>query len=145
MAQLTQKTNQFNLTTKRYTTADIQSYLDNDFVFSFSATDKLGDSGVVGMIIIRKEDEKATIDTLLLSCRILGRRIEEAFFIEILDFLQENNFKKVVGEYIPSQKNQMTKNFYANFNFSEVEENKFELDLTTYNSKKINFIKVSHE
>ena len=71
--------------------------------------------------------------------------MRKPFFIEILDFLQENNFKKVVGEYIPSQKNQMTKNFYANFNFSEVEENKFELDLTTYNSKKINFIKVSHE
>ena len=145
LAQLTQKTNQFNLTTKRYTITDIQSCFDNDFVFSFSATDKLGDSGIVGMTIIKKEDEKAIIDTLLLSCRILGRRIEEAFFIEVLDFLKDNNFKKVIGEYIPTQKNQMTKNFYSNFKFSEVEENRFELDLTTYNSEKINFIKVSHE
>ena len=89
------------------------------------------------MTIIKKENEKAKIDTLLLSCRILGRRIEEAFFIEVLDFLKDNNFKKVIGEYIPTQKNQMTKNFYSNFNFSEVEENKFELDLTTYNPEKL--------
>ena len=93
MSQLSQKTNQFNLTTKRYTEGDIKSFIENDNskVIAFSVTDKFGDSGVTGLCIINFHDETQSveIDTLLMSCRIIGRNIEYAFIDYIIKIIED--------------------------------------------------------
>ena len=112
ISQLTQKTNQFNLTTKRYSLIDIENLMENDSVYSFSVEDKFGDMGIIGVLIIKSN----LIDTLLLSCRAFGRNIEKTMLSEALE---HNNIFPVYGNYIPSKKNAMTKNFYTDNGFIE--------------------------
>ena len=86
---MSQKTNQFNLVTKRYTDGDIQNFINdsNSDVYTLSVTDKYGDSGITGLCIILFDNSKksAEIDTFLMSCRIIGRNIEFAFMDFIID------------------------------------------------------------
>jgi FkbH-like protein len=111
ISQLTQKTNQFNLTTKRSSVSDIESFMQSGSVYSFSVKDRFGDMGIVGAVIIDKENN---IDTFLLSCRAFGRYIEKAMLSEAL---KHNNKYPIFAEYISSNKNKMTENFYAENGF----------------------------
>jgi FkbH-like protein len=111
ISQLTQKTNQFNLTTKRSSVLDIENMMAHGSVYSFSAEDKFGDMGIVGVVIIDKDNK---IDTLLLSCRAFGRHIEKAM---IFESIKHNNKYPIYAEYISSNKNKMTENFYAENGF----------------------------
>lgn len=123
IAQMTQKTNQFNLTTHRYTEADIQNFIkDGAKVYCLSVKDKFGDNGITGAIIIGIENGVASIDTLLLSCRILGKDIEFAFVNSILNILQEKGIKQVIAQYIPTAKNGIVSDFYDKMDFSLVSE-----------------------
>ena len=81
ISQLTNKTNQFNLTTKRYTEAEIENKMNssNFNVIALSVSDRFGDFGITGVAILETDDSITSIDTFLLSCRILGRKIEEQF------------------------------------------------------------------
>jgi FkbH-like protein len=140
IAQLTQKTNQFNLTTKRYSDSQIQSFVENGaMVYCMKVKDKFGDNGITGVIIILLDAlaKTATIDSLLLSCRILGKGIEEAFVIFILNKLKAAGYKKVNATYLPATKNEQVKNFYEKLGFEITEENsivegskKYSLDLS---------------
>lgn len=113
VAQLTQKTNQFNLTTHRYTEDDIKQLLaDGAKIWTLSVKDKFGDYGLTGVLIIR--DEK--IDTLLMSCRILGKGIEKAFVLSVLKQYSKN----VHAEYIPTVKNSQVADFYDKLGFEMV-------------------------
>lgn len=134
IAQMTQKTNQFNLTTHRYTEADINSFIANgDSVYCISVSDKFGDNGITGEIIIKHNGDEAEIDTLLLSCRILGKDIEKAFVKVMLNLLNQNGIAKVKARYIQTAKNAQVANFYDKLGFNLVSEDagekQYELNL----------------
>jgi FkbH-like protein len=135
IAQMTQKTNQFNLTTKRYSEADIDDLAKSGaLVTCLSVVDRFGDNGVVAVAIIKKKDLTAIIDVFLMSCRVIGRDIERCFFNLIYNHVSKNGFTKMVGEYIPTQKNGQAKDFYMSVGFSRQSEGsggllKFELDV----------------
>ena len=123
LAQLTQKTNQFNLTTRRYTETEIEHFLKdiNHYVFSCGISDKFGDSGTTVMAIVKPGDEEgkqAQIDTFLMSCRVIGRNIETAVMLEILNFLKTKGFSKVTADFFPTAKNNQVVEFYEGCGFS---------------------------
>ncbi|WP_297647021.1 HAD family hydrolase [uncultured Treponema sp.] len=134
IAQMTQKTNQFNLTTRRYSDADIRKILDDGGkIWCISVKDKFGDNGITGAIIIKDD----YIDSLFLSCRILGKNIEKAFVKTILSVLKEDGTKIIKAEYIPTQKNMQVADFYDKCGFTLISEKdrnkKYELKLAEYN------------
>lgn len=113
VAQMSQKTNQFNLTTHRYTESDIRSFITRGAkIYTLSVCDKYGDSGITGACIVKVDGQSATIDTFLLSCRILGKRIECEFLKFVLAELVKMDVKKVSASYIPSAKNIQVADFY---------------------------------
>ncbi len=140
ISQLTNRTNQFNLTTRRYTETDIKKMTESSdyYVCSIKSKDKLGDNGVVGVAILRIINEEAYIDTFLMSCRILGRSIEEALLIHIINKTKELGVKSLIGEYIPSKKNIQTKDFYKSRGFSAYGQ-KGELELWSTRIERCNF------
>jgi len=122
LAQLTQRTNQFNLTTRRHTETDIRNFAKSSSwdVFSVSLQDRFGDSGIIGVVIVKYEPEKASVDTFLLSCRILGRGVEEEVLRRVLERAEEKGCRQVVGEYIPTRKNAQVAEFYQNHGFQRL-------------------------
>jgi FkbH-like protein len=122
VAQQTQKTNQFNLTTRRYGEAEIGDFAAsaNHDVATLRVTDVFGDSGIVGTCIVHYEENSAVLDTFLLSCRALGRGIEKAFLAAMLERTRHKGATTMVGEYIPSKKNAQAKDFLVNCGFSEI-------------------------
>jgi len=122
IAQLTQKTNQFNLTTRRYSENDIVKLLENpdNAVFTLSIQDKFGDYGLTGVCIVEKNRQQGIIDTLLLSCRILGRKLEQVFVNYCLTRLETQwNVTEWQAEYIPTSKNAQVSDFWLQFGFEE--------------------------
>lgn len=125
-AQMTQKTNQFNLTTRRYTETDIYNIAQRGgWVYGLSVKDRFGDSGLTGLIIIDIRKDKADIDTFLLSCRILGKDIEKAFLSYMLLKLKNSDINKVHASYIQTEKNSQVADFYdkAGFELKNKKEN----------------------
>lgn len=123
IAQMTQKTNQFNLTTRRYTEADINAFVGKGCeVYCISVMDKFGDNGITGEIIISKNGDSATIDTLLLSCRILGKDIESAFVKTVLNILYDEGIRNVKANYIATAKNVQVADFYDKLGFERIAE-----------------------
>ena len=120
IAQMTQKTNQFNLTTRRYTEENIRSFLNKGhLIFCASLKDKFGDNGITAACIVELniEESMARIDTFLVSCRILGRQVEKTFVSLILNELKKLHIKKVEAFFIPSGKNMQVSDFYENYGF----------------------------
>jgi len=123
IAQLTQKTNQFNLTTKRYSEADIKTFANSDQsdVIYLKLKDRFGDSGIVGVCILRYRDKKASFDTFLLSCRVLGRGVEDVFLIQALKLAKKRGCEVAIGEYYATRKNSQVRDFYIKKGFKEFE------------------------
>ena len=122
ISQLTLKTNQFNLTTKRYQQEEISSFSsDKDrIVECVQVSDKFGDNGITGVYIIEKKDSKEwIIDTFLLSCRIMGRKVEEAMLYQIIEKAKNLGIKKIKGKFIPTKKNKPAENFYSDCSFKK--------------------------
>lgn len=122
LSQLTQKTNQFNFTTKRYSELDIENFIkkNDSHVFVGSVKDKFGDYGkVIACIIIEKPNEYV-IDTFLMSCRVISKQIENYFFNFILSKLSSNI--PLYGEYIPTKKNILVNNKYLELGFKLLEK-----------------------
>jgi FkbH-like protein len=108
VAQLTQKTNQFNLTARRYGLGDIEAFSasENYLVLIMNVADKYGKYGLTGVAIAVREQENCRIDTFLMSCRILGRKLEDVFLSELLRAVGEKlGTANITAEYIPSPKN----------------------------------------
>ena len=124
IAQLTQRTNQFNLTTRRYSEVDIKNFVNSNEpdVIYVKLKDRFGDSGIVGVCILKYKDKKAIFDTFLLSCRVLGRGVEDAFVIQALKLAKKRSCKVVIGEYYVTRKNSQVKDFYAKHGFEKFEE-----------------------
>lgn len=142
-AQMTQKTNQFNLTTKRYTEAALRQLLDQGAqMWTLGVTDKFGASGITGLLIATVEADRATIDTLLLSCRVLGKGIEKVFLTECLAQLALGGVTTLLAEYIPTAKNGQVSDFYEQLNFSKVAEHRYALDLRNYAYPQNNLYKI---
>lgn len=122
LAQQTQKTNQFNLTTRRYTEADIQAFArrEDAAVIFVRLRDRFGDSGIVGTCILTFAQGEALIDTFLLSCRALGRGVEDAFLSQSLRLAKARGASAVVGEYYATGKNAQVSDFFASRGFEEI-------------------------
>ena len=124
VVQLLGKTNQFNLTTRRYTDVETKSLRDaKEFaVYSMAVQDKFGDEGVVGVAIIRKENGSWTVDSFLMSCRVIGRSVETAFLAKIVADAKTASAKRVMGEYISTKKNTPAADFYERHGFAKQKE-----------------------
>ena len=125
LAQMTQKTNQFNLTTNRYTEADISNLTQKGaLVYGLRVKDKFGDNGLTALIIIT--NEMTEIDTFLLSCRILGKNIETIFIQLILMKLKALGIKNVKAKFIRTHKNSQVEYFYEKHGFKIVKQSENE-------------------
>jgi FkbH-like protein len=125
VAQLTQKTNQFNLTTRRYSVKDVAAIAQAEScaVFVISVKDRFGDLGTVGVLIVKKEENSAIVDTLLLSCRALSRKIEYAFVDQAMNLVERDwQIDTWFAEYIPSRKNSQASEFWDALGFELISE-----------------------
>lgn len=138
-AQLINKSNQFNLRTIRYTEAAIEQMMqeENTKLLAVSLKDKFSDYGIISCIILKKKGEECFADTWVMSCRVLKRGVEEFAFSHVCDMARSMGCSKLVGEYIPTAKNRMVKDFYPGFGFEKIGENKYVYDLTKEYNKKI--------
>ena len=125
LAQLTQRTNQFNFTTRRYTESDVRKFQKDSLadILYIRLKDKFGDSGIVGVCILKYKDQKAVIDTFLLSCRVLGRAVEKVFLKQAFCLAQKKECTSVIGEYYPTPKNVQVKDFYPSQGFEMIDTN----------------------
>ncbi len=124
IAQLTGKTNQFNLTTKRYTDAQLADQLARGWrVYGARVLDRFGDNGVTGVVIATPENDRTwSIDTLLLSCRVMGRGIETALLALVADEARRAGASVLRAEYRPTAKNEVVRNLYASHGFRLVDQ-----------------------
>lgn len=152
MSQMTQKINQFNLTSRRYTEGDMARFLEDRKykVFAFKVNDKFGDYGVVGLAILELNELKNTaiINSFLMSCRIIGRNIEHAFFDFLVEKLRFQNINSIEATYIKSPKNEMVANFYENIGFEVTirgnDTKNYKLKIENYKSKNIDYVKMTN-
>lgn len=119
IAQLTNKTNQFNLTTKRYTLAEIEEILNsnNKIIFYGRLQDKFGDNGLISIVIGDIKGKELHVELWLMSCRVLKRDMEKAMFDFLIKYCKANNIEKVYGYYFKTAKNNMVKDFYKELGF----------------------------
>jgi FkbH-like protein len=143
IAQLTQKTNQFNLTTRRYSEPQIRTFLESDdiTVYSLRLADKFGDSGLIGVAIVRRDQNLAIIDTMLLSCRVIGRGVEDAILATVAANEKASGSTVLIGERIETDKNQITANFYSGKGFTEDDPGTFKLPLENHLPQAPNWFK----
>lgn len=122
IAQLTNKSNQFNLTTRRYTRADIEHMAAaSDYVTLYGRLeDRFGDNGLVSVVIGHKEGSRLRIDLWLMSCRVLKRGLEQAMLDVLVARAHAVGCTELVGEYLPTKKNHMVANLYGEFGFTQV-------------------------
>jgi len=121
VAQLSLRSNQFNLRTTRYTEADIRTIIDSpdSFTFAFTLEDKFGDNGLIGIVILQKETaDTLFIDTWLMSCRVLKRGMENFTLNTIAKFAKQNGFKYLRGEYLQTAKNEIVEHHYRDLGFT---------------------------
>jgi FkbH-like protein len=138
-AQLINRSNQFNLTTRRRTTAEVMALLKEPHwvTRTVSLVDRFGDNGLIGVILGRIEAESLDIDTWLMSCRVLKRGVEVFVLNHLVSLARSTGLKRLLGEYIPTAKNAMVKDHYASLGFKEIERDdngrcRYELDVTDY-------------
>jgi FkbH-like protein len=118
--ELTQKTNQFNLTTRRYGAAEMAQAADggNRAAFSLRLVDRFGDHGIVGLAVVRIDENAAAIETFLLSCRVIGRSAETALLAFLVEWARSRRLERLEGEFIPTRKNAPAADFYARHGFA---------------------------
>ncbi len=124
IAQLTNKSNQFNVTTRRYTENEIESIAaDSGYIPLYGRlSDKFGDNGVVSVVIGRQEKAVLHIDLWIMSCRVLKREMEFAMLDKIVEEAVNNGVKKIIGYYYPTAKNSMVKELFGSFGFTKVSD-----------------------
>jgi FkbH-like protein len=138
VAQLTQRSNQFNLRTIRYTESDIKDIIASPeyYTLSLGLKDKFGNHGLIGVIILKKMDENTLfVDTWIMSCRVLKRGMEQFTMNTIAELAKSNGYSKVIGEYLPTKKNGIVKDHYSNLGFAS-EGDKWVMDLNSFDPAK---------
>jgi FkbH-like protein len=123
-AQLTQKTNQLNVTTIRYTEAELtQRMADPDWhLVTVGVTDKFGDNGIVGIMFAHAGQDSLDIDTFLLSCRVIGRTVETAMLAHLCDLAEQRNLRSLNGRLIPTSKNVPVRDLFERHGFEKISE-----------------------
>ena len=137
LAQLTQKTNQFNLTLERQTLSEIQNKSNNKNckIYAFSLKDKFGEYGTVGLMDLSLSNKKKlVIKNFLMSCRVMGREVENTFLKEVIHKFGKMNFKSIEGIFIKGPKNSIVESFYSQNGFKTIKKDK---------NKKIFLVKIS--
>jgi FkbH-like protein len=124
IAQLINKSNQFNLTTRRYTEAEVAAAQHDRHAFTLQVrlSDSFGDNGIISVLICRRQADDWTIETWLMSCRVLGRKVEIALLQELIVQARERGVRRLIGNYLPTEKNQLVENHYANLGFTRLTE-----------------------
>jgi len=122
IAQLINKTNQFNLTTRRYTEGEVAEMEAAPSLFTMQVrlSDKFGDLGMIGIVICRSSPQDAStweIDSWLMSCRVLGRKVEDAMLAKVVSEARMRGIRRLLGLYIPSPKNSMVASHYEKLGF----------------------------
>jgi FkbH-like protein len=121
--QLINKTNQFNLTTQRYSEQDVVAIMQDPRAFGLQLRliDRFGDNGIIGIVIGKlQNDDSLLIDTWLMSCRVLGRQVEPTTLNLVAEQAQRLGARRLIGEYRPTKKNGMVKDHYAKLGFSVI-------------------------
>ena len=139
IAQLTQRSNQFNLRTVRYTEQEIEQLAKEKehLTLYFTLKDKFGDYGLISVVVLDKQPENTLfISEWLMSCRVLKRGMEEFILDEIIRTAEENGFKKVIGEYIRTPKNNMVSELYKKMGFQEVSKDRYKVNIAEYRKHK---------
>lgn len=141
VAQLSQRSNQFNLRTIRYTEADIVSMANDPNVIdlSFTLEDKFGDNGLIAVVIMKQQDvDTLFVDTWFMSCRVLKRGMENFTLNTMAEYAKEKGYKRIIGEYIPTPKNKMVELHYPNLGFTQLEPESYQyvLDLDSYSPRE---------
>ncbi|MBP5271188.1 MAG: HAD family hydrolase [Clostridia bacterium] len=135
IAQLSQRSNQFNLRTVRYTEAEIaRAASDPDcLTLYFTLSDSFGDSGLISAVIMRKTaPDVLFIDTWIMSCRVLKRTMEEFIINSVVAAAREKGYKKVIGEYLKTPKNSMVEHIYEKMGFRPTGNGRFEADTASF-------------
>jgi FkbH-like protein len=154
IVQLIQKSNQFNLTTKRYSETDIIDIQNNTGIITFQLRlkDKFGDNGMISVLICHINEDSLVIDTWLMSCRVLNRLVEVAILNELVSRAKFLNIKKIIGTYIPTGRNGLVANHYDKLGFVCIEvENKkenastYELSISDFVANKVPIKWINHE
>lgn len=150
IAQLTNKSNQFNLTTRRYSQAEIEKLAaDGNYITLYGKLeDKFGDNGVISVVIGHQTGEVLHIDLWIMSCRVLKRDMEYAMMDRLVEMAQEADISEIRGYYYPTAKNRMVKEFYSLQGFDKIEEDQqgnsqWSLQLTEGYQKKNHVIAVN--
>ena len=150
IAQLTNKSNQFNLTTRRYSRAEIEEVADSDEYIDLygKLIDKFGDNGVVSVVIGHKNKDVLDMDLWIMSCRVLKRDMEFAMMDELVAAAKAAGLRKIMGYYYPTAKNNMVRDFYERMGFSKVSEDgegntTWEFNLTDEYTNQNSHIKVN--
>jgi FkbH-like protein len=123
ITQLINKSNQFNLTTRRYTEAEVAALEQNRQCFTLQArlSDTLGDNGMISVVICRPHaDSEWEIDTWLMSCRVLGRRVEQMVLREIIEHAKRHGIRRLVGVYQPTTRNHLVEDHYSKLGFRKI-------------------------
>jgi len=124
IAQLINKSNQFNLTTRRYTEVEVEALEHDPDVHGLQIRlrDRFGDNGMISVVVCRRAGEDWEIDTWLMSCRVLGRGVEAAVLKELTEAARKLGLRRLIGRYIPTERNAMVRDHYATLGFRLVEE-----------------------
>jgi FkbH-like protein len=148
VSQLTQKTNQFNLTTRRYSEAQIAEMSSRPEwqIYSIKVRDRFGDHGLVGVAITHDQGEQCEIDAFLLSCRVIGRTVETALLAHLAESAAHRGRKQLFGWFLPTKKNAPARDFYEQHGFKRQESNGtgslWTLDLGTSTLRRPEWIKL---
>ena len=139
VSELSNRSNQFNLRTVRYSQTDLTKIMNSKkyFGFVFDLEDKFGSHGIVSYVIVKSlTNEKAFIENWSMSCRVLERSFEQYIINEILKFLKEKKYKSLEAEYIETKKNLLVKDLYGKLKFSKIEDFKFFISLEKFKPLK---------
>ncbi len=138
IVQLINKTNQFNLTTRRYTEADVMGFEKSDCYSTLQVhlQDKFGDNGMISVVICKNAGDCWEIDSWLMSCRVIKRRVEEAVCDTLVTIARSNGIEKIRGFYRPTEKNKLVRNHYQQLGFELISSNDsediWELEIERY-------------
>ncbi len=135
ISQMSLRTNQFNMTMKRYSEADITKIVQNPEykIYWMTVKDKFGDYGIAGACIVQIDKKQAIVDSFFMSCRVLGKEIENAFICKVMSNLKQNGVETIKTFTIPTNENKAFLDFYIKTGFTKKGKNNFEFNLKNTN------------
>jgi len=137
IAQLTQKTNQFNLTNRRYSVSDLQRMhaSENWRILGFQVSDRFGDNGIVGVVILHREENELELDTFLMSCRVIGRGIEQTMLANVGEFARLSGVISIKGDFVKTPRNSLCDDFLERHGF-HFDGSRWKLDFPAFHALK---------